>query len=118
MASTVLNIIRGSDKDFTVLVTIIGGCNSGEPFDLTGASEIKALFKKEDDTILTKTLSGSAITIVSATTGKIKVLLTDADTSLLAVGDGQPFEIEIIIGTITSIVQFIETLNVRDRVFA
>ena len=43
-----LNIIRGSDKDFTAIITIAGGCNSGQPFDLTGASEIKALFKNAD----------------------------------------------------------------------
>jgi len=117
MASS-LNIIRGSDKTFTILVTISGGCNDGEPFDLTGASEIKALFANDDGSILTKTMTGGAITVLSATTGKISVTIPDPETALLAVGQSQSFELEIHIGPLINIVQFVGLLNVTDRVFA
>lgn len=118
MASQVLNIIRGSDREFTIRVTLANGCADGEPFDLSGAAEIKILLRKDDDTILTKTMTGGSISILSACAGKVKVTLTDADTSSLKVGDAQSFEIEIQVGSITSIVQFTELLNVINRVFA
>ena len=119
--ATVLNIIRGSDREFTVKVSMQSPCDTtgcGEPFDLTGATEIKALFRKDDDTVLTVTLTGGDITILSATSGKIKVFLSDANTALLKVGEAQSFELEIQISTITSIVQFLSSINVIDRVFA
>lgn len=118
MATSSLNIIRGSDKTFTILVTISGGCNDGSPFDLTGATEIIALFENADTTILEKTMTGGAITILSAPTGKISVTIADAETALLNVGQSQSFELEIHIGPLINIVQFVGLLNVTDRVFS
>lgn len=113
--ANVLHIIKGSDREFTLRVIIEETC---EPFDLTGVSEIRALFKKTDDTALVKTMTSGAITVMgSPSNGKIKVLLGDADTTLLKVGEEQAFEIEIQIGTITSIVQFLASITVVDRIF-
>lgn len=113
--ATTLNIIKGSDREITVRITLK---ETGEPFDLTGVDEITALFRKADESVLQKTMTGGAISILSACAGKIKILLTEADTASLKVGEAQSFEIEVEVGSITSIVQFVETLNVIDRVFA
>lgn len=114
MASTI-NIIRESDREFSVRITIK---ETGDPFDLTGVSQIKAYFPKTDGTALEKNLSPSgAIVVLNALAGKIKITLSEADTALLNVGEAQSFEVEIQIGSITSIVQFVESLNVIDRVF-
>jgi hypothetical protein len=119
--TTTLNVIRGSDREFVIKVSIQNPCDAaacGDPFDLTGVTEIKALFRKTDETVLTVTKTATDITVLSATAGKIKVFLSDTNTALLKVGDAQSFEIEIQVGTITSIVQFRDILNVVDRVFA
>lgn len=115
MATQVLHIIRGSDREFCARIVIQ---DTGEPFDLTGASEIRALFRKEDETVLTKTMTSGAISILSACTGKMKIILNDTDTSSLLVGENQSFEVEIQIGSITSIVQFLEVFTVIDRIFS
>lgn len=53
-----------------------------EPFDLTGATEIVALFPGADDTPIEKTLSGSGgITVIgSPGAGKIQIALSSTDT--------------------------------------
>jgi hypothetical protein len=110
-----INIIRESDREFSVRIEIK---SSGDPFDLTGASQIKAYFPKPDGTALEINMNPSnSIVILNAMGGKIKIALSEAETALLNVGEAQSFEVEIQIGTITSIVQFVEALNVIDRVF-
>jgi hypothetical protein len=116
--ASVLNIIAGADKDFTVSITIAGGCNDGSPFDLTGAGEIICLFPNADGKVLSVKMTTGAITILSATTGKIRVNVLDTETVLFNIGQGQSFECQINIGSIISIVQFIGLLNVTARIFS
>lgn len=115
MSTVKANVIKGSDRDLIVRVKVK---ETDEPFDLSSASEIIAYFRKSDDTFLERKLSLSQIEIINACAGKLKIILDDASTSLLHVGDDQDFEIEIQIGTVTSIVQFLESLNVIDRVIS
>lgn len=115
MATQVLHVIRGSDREFVVRIVVQ---ETGEPFDLTGASEIRALFRKDDDSVLTKAMTDGSIVILSACTGKMKITLNETDTASLKVGETQSFEVEIQIGSITSIVQFIEVFTVIDRIFS
>jgi hypothetical protein len=115
-----LNIIRGSDRSFIVRVAYSEPDNSsevGEPFPLTGSSEISISFPKSDGAVLTKTLTGGAVTILNANTGKLKVWLSTADTASLKTGEGLSFELKIVIASVTSIVQFLESLNVIDDLF-
>ncbi len=114
MADQVLHIIKGSDREFCVRVVVQ---DTQEPFDLTGASEIRALFRKSDDSTLTKTMTSGAISIVSACVGKMKIILNEVDTASLKAGENQSFEVEIQIGSITSIVQFLEVFTVIERIF-
>lgn len=116
MATEVVKIIKGSDREFGIFITIE---ETGEPFDLTGASEIRAIFLKSDDvSTLVKTMTGGGITVVAACAGKIKVLLDETDTAALKTGELQGFEVEVQIGVITSIIQFSESLTIIDRMFS
>jgi len=108
-----LNIIQGSDREFNVRIE---SQETKEPFDLTGVSEIVACFIKDDGSILSKKMTLGQIAVVNALGGKIKVTLDEVDTAALKAGENKSFEIEITIGTITSIVQFIEQLTVIKRV--
>lgn len=111
----ILSIIRGTDREFVFKLLTK---ETNDPFDLTGASQIKVFFPKEDGSVLEKTMipSGS-VSIINAAHGKVRVMLDEIETASLNVGEAQSFEVEIQIGSITSIVQFFESLNVIDRVF-
>ena len=117
MANIPITIIRGSDKYFTVLINSVCGTSEVEPFDLTGTTEIRVLFPKDDGTTIVKTLTSGDVTITSAPAGKIRIFIDDPETSLLNVGEGQSFEVEIHAGPTVNIVQFVGLLNVIDRLF-
>lgn len=115
MANTgTLKIIKGADKEFVVRIVRE---DTEEPLDLTGIQNAKAVFLADDGTALIKdSVSGTDVTVLSpATSGKIKFILSDADTVLLKSGEEQSFEIEVTIADITSIVQFKEVLFVYER---
>src|SRR4051812_13912820 len=59
--------------------------NTGEPFDLTGVTEIVALFPGANGTPVKKTYSGSGgITVVGAPgAGKIQIALSTTDTQAM-----------------------------------
>jgi len=79
-------IVQGEDKTVTVKLTQkINGPTNGYPFDLTGATEIEAIFLKTDGTCLHKKLSLAQIIILNALAGSLQILLTAADSALLAV---------------------------------
>jgi hypothetical protein len=61
------------------------------------------------------TLSIGTISIINATLGKIKIGLTDSMTELMEVGEGQSFEIRVIRGDKTSYIQFLDSLNIVER---
>jgi len=109
-----LNIIQGEDRTLTVLLKD----GDGNAYDLTGNTEITALFCAAAGGTLPSapTKTGGEITIVgSADCGKIQIVLTDADTALLATGN-QDFEIELDAGTDKRIVQLLKAINVLERV--
>lgn len=116
--SKAISVIRGSDREIDIRISAAGPCGAGDPFDLSSASAIKALFRKSDETVLTVSIVSGGVSVVSAVAGKIKIILSDTDTSSLLVGDAQSFEVEILVGANTYIVQFKNKLNVVDRVFA
>ena len=112
--SGLLNLVQGEDRNFNLrLVTR----ESELPLDLTTASAINARFLKQDGTVLVKVL-GQGTTVASATGGKVNVVLTAADTAALKKGEGQDFEVEIVLGTgpgLLTVVQFLRALNVYPR---
>lgn len=108
-----IELIKGEDKEFVVRIV---RSDTEEPFDLTGVAEIKARFKKADGTALEKLYTATEVVIVSALGGKIKVILSDADTVLLEEREQQDVEIEIFRAGITTIVQLLKVLSVRSRI--
>ena len=109
-----LTVIRGSDRTFTVNLY---SKQKLRPFNLTGLTEIKACFPKEDETVLQVALTGGQITVLGdPVLGVIQIELTDSDTSLLAVGEDQDFEVQVDIGATRSIVQFLESLTVVESI--
>ena len=95
---------------------------TGDYLDFATATEIKVIFKTNDpaNPLLTLTKTGGAITVVAL--GRLAVALTEAQATLLAIGDGQDFELEADFPAAASpappttvLVNFHEALTVQRR---
>ena len=106
-----IEIIQGSTKKFYVYLTKI---SNSEPLDLSDATQIEALFHKEDGSLLTLNLS-SGISVTSALGGKIQVSLSTSNTEDLKEDERQDIEIVVTLPTDTHIVHALEKLNVYSR---
>jgi hypothetical protein len=111
-----LTIIRGEDKTFqaTFRNESCGGV-PGDPFDLTGATEIKFFFPGETVT-QSIGLVATEVSILSATLGKVQGTISDTKSALLKVGEGQTFEASIEFGTNKKKVKFVEQLTVESSI--
>lgn len=110
-----IDIVQGEDRTITLQLK---NETEDEFYDLTGYTEIAVAFKKTDGAI-TKTYSASGgVTVVSATAGKLQVVLSDSDTALLKKGV-QPIYITIDKGTDRRIVVkgLDRALNVIEKPF-
>lgn len=111
--SSPLTIFQGADATFDVILAL----PDRTPFDLTTVTPLKAFFKNADDTVLEVGL-GTGVTISSpATSGKINITLTEAQTELLKAGRNQSIELEITDGSDVRIVQLIGVMEVKKRLF-
>ena len=108
-----VTLIQGEDR---ILKIKILNSETGDPFDLTGATEIKAQFLKTDNTTLEKLFTGGGVTIVEHLLGKLEIELGDADTALLKKGT-QSFEVEIDKSGDIKIVQFEDSLIVKEQLY-
>jgi hypothetical protein len=118
-----LDIIKGSDREFTLRIV---RKSTEEPFDLTGLAGAALALKIPTDAdslelTLTPNANGSKLEIISALGGKIKVTLSDVDSGLLKAADGQNIELTIKEGAgpdfDISIVQFPSAINVKKSYF-
>jgi len=107
-----ITIVQGEDVDVIIRFEL----ENEDAFDLSTVTAIEACFKKTDGTSLVKTL-GSGVEIVGAQpqNGKIKISLTDAETSLLKIGQKQHIEVKLSEGIKDKIVQFPNELEVKAR---
>lgn len=108
-----VSIIRGSAR---LLKLRFRFKETGAVKDLTGVDEITVTFPGESAPVV-KTKSGGGVVVTNEKCGEVEVTLLVADTNLLKVGNEQDFEAIITKGTQTDIVQFIELLNVIDKIF-
>ena len=83
-----LKIVKGEDR--TINIHITEEDTTGD-YNLTGATEITVKFKNQDGSVLSKTQTGGAVSVVSAVAGKIQVTLTDTETALLYAGEQSPY---------------------------
>jgi hypothetical protein len=86
-------IIRG---EYKVLNVQLQDISKNTFFNLTGATEIDCVFLKDDQTYLTKKLTLSGVVIIDAPSGKIQIILLEADTlSLLITPEGELSGLEV-----------------------
>ena len=109
MAKVIID--RGEDKNFTIKLRL----GNGDPFNLTGNTEVTLCMKKSDNTFTTFTLTGGKIAISgSALLGVLAVTLLAADTADLKLGDLQDYELKEAKGAVIKKVLFKQGLEVRD----
>ena len=110
-------IIQGEDESLTVQLKK----PDGSFVDLTGVTEIDAVFFKEDMTCLHKKLSLAEIVLLNALAGKFQIIMPKADTAVLKLSpvDAQTglagyssFEITYTIAGLDTKVQFIDSYQV------
>jgi hypothetical protein len=111
MAVKFATIVQGEDRTLNLVVKT----SEGEPFDLTGATEIDARFMNEDRTVLSKLLSLNKVVINEAKLGKLSVILAAAETALMKAGERQSFEVHITIGGEVRIVQYLQNLTIKSQ---
>jgi len=111
-----ITITRGEDRNFFVRIV---NEETGDPYDLSNTTAIEAIFAKDDNTTQSIKLSENDIEIENPQeAGKIKLLLDDTFTGTLKDGDNQSFEIELTATDDTKILQLLNKLNVKERLFA
>lgn len=98
-------VIIDEDKVLDIRLT---SQKTKDPFDLTSATEIEAIFINADNTYLIKKLTLAGIVLISGPGGHFQVILTSAETALLApsiVGGYSDIEIHITIaGKLTIVI--------------
>ena len=102
-------IIQG--EDVTLGVQLVDEFTRA-PMNLSGVDAARAIFFNEDGTTLEKELD-DGIELGDALAGVVAIELTDAETLLLAPGYEQSFQLNVSAGSVTTIVQFLEQLEVR-----
>ena len=78
-AKEFINLAKGDD--LTQLLQLL---QNDVCIDITGATQISMNFANQDQSVLTKTLTGGGITIQNAMQGKINLILSAAESALLA----------------------------------
>jgi hypothetical protein len=109
---TKIEVISGQTKIINVYAF---KKSTNEPLDLTAATQIEAVFKKSDDTLLTLNLSGG-VSRVSDLGGKFRVTISTTNTGALKQDEKQDWEIAITFASEKYIYQFKECLDVNPRI--
>lgn len=114
-----ITIIKESDRQFSVRIV---SQESGDPFNFTGVTEIKAIFQADPSITpavppIEISFTNGEITPDVSSQGKLTLFLSEANTVNLQAGDCQSFEMLITMGTSLTIVQFNGALNVVPRLF-
>lgn len=87
-------VVRGSDSTFRVILKQ----GNSVPLDLTNCTEITASFIDENGAAVTRTLTGTQITIATPKgAGIIEVTLSDTFTAAMKVGERQDIQLEFTI---------------------
>lgn len=113
-------IVQGSDRDLEIRLR---AQSTGDPIDLSGATEITAQFKNTDGTIQNYALSTGGIQILSGLGGRLQVHLPASGTTLLqtTVPDATPpyqgVEVGYIVLGKKTIVNIPESIDVQARLY-
>lgn len=110
-------VVRGEDKYLNIK---LDNANTGDPYDLSLATEIDAVFEKTDGTCIHKLLSLTEVVVTNGPAGKLRIQLNAADTALLALSpeDGySDIELRITIASKLNIVQLVDVFKVVQKLF-
>ena len=116
-AKKIPQIIQGEDKTLTVQLS---DPDTKEFTNITGVSEITAIFLNTDGSFLQKKLSTSGIVLVNALAGKFQIVLSAAETALLALTPENSYsniEVRFVIASKTTIVQLEDSIEVVAKLF-
>lgn len=110
-------VIMGEDKflDVKLLSQL-----SGDPIDLSAATEIQAILLKADSTYLIKKLSTAGITLVSGPGGHFQIILTQIESALLRpspLGAYSDLEIHFTIAGLLTIVLLPNSVSIVSKLF-
>lgn len=111
-------IILGEDK--TVNIRLVDSCTQN-PVDLTGVSEITVKLQNEDSSVLALTLTGGAVSIISAPGGQIAAAMTAVQTALLAPSapaSGSDMQLSYVIAGKTTILQLLNSVQIISPLFS
>lgn len=86
-------LVKGSQRAITL--RLVQEAPNGEPYDLTGYTEIEARFLNEDRTTLTLSTQDGSVVVVSNTVGKLALVITAVQSALLMPGTPMPFTIVV-----------------------
>lgn len=86
-----IRVVRGSKKNFTLDLD-----KGADPYDLTGATEIKVCAQGES-AVVEFTLTAGDLVVTNAALGKISGTMPAAKTTLLAVGEDQNVQVEVVL---------------------
>lgn len=107
-----INIIRGADVIFTITLT---NEDTGLPFSLADATQVKVILVNQNKTLLNLVLTDGVAINSPSVGGQAQVTLSAARTALLKLDLKQTIEVEVTKPSGVTILQFLEVLNVRDR---
>lgn len=102
--------IKGAD--FTQVLQLR---KNGDPFDITGVTEIEIKIKKEDDTIFSAKLTTSHIVVMSSVAGKISLSWSDTEGALLKAISRGTFDAIVDIGSTRKIFRFKNALTISSQ---
>lgn len=105
MASSV--IVQGEDKTLNIYLKN----SDGSAYDLSGAT-ITVKFPKTATTSVD--ISG---TIVTAAAGHLSVTISDTNSALMQIGDNQSIEVQLVVGSVTTIVQIDNAVSIKKRLY-
>ena len=104
----IATIVQGEDRTLTLWATD----EKGNPFSLSGNTEISVKFPGTTTTVERKKTDGH-VTVVSADAGKFQCTLTAANTAAMKSGSKQSFQAEVTFASGKRIVVFDSVLTVK-----
>lgn len=106
-------IIREEDRTLQLAISE----SNGQPYDLTGVTEIEMQLENEDGSKLELKYTDSEISVVAAKAGTISVTITDTQSASLLVGTAMDFQVAITIGGLVRRALFQGLLTVIEETF-
>jgi hypothetical protein len=108
-------VVQNEDREFLLKLFTTSACGETEPFDLTSATAIKAIFKGSLSNVEITLLANEIVISGSPLLGKLLLKISDTKSALMKVGTNLSFELEIDLGTEKRIVQISGLLTVTAR---